>query len=36
VSDECVEGRGSVVIGWGRIGEGGEDGERVDEKRQKE
>jgi hypothetical protein len=36
VHDECVGRKGSVVTDWGRIGKGGEDGERVDEKGQKE
>jgi hypothetical protein len=32
----CVSGRNSVVKGWGKIGDRDEDGERVDEKGQKE
>jgi hypothetical protein len=36
VGSECVGWMDSVVTGWGRIGGGGEHGERVDEKGQKE
>jgi hypothetical protein len=36
VGGECVGGRGSVLIGWGRIEGVGEDWEIVDEKWQKE
>jgi hypothetical protein len=36
VSDACVRGWGHVVTGCIGIGAGGEDGERVDEKGQKE
>jgi hypothetical protein len=36
VGSECVVERGNVVTGWDRQKGGGEDGERVDEKGQKE
>jgi hypothetical protein len=36
VGGEYVGERGSMVTGWWRIGGRGEDGERVDEKGQKE
>jgi hypothetical protein len=36
VGGEYAEGRGNVLIDWGRIGGGGEDTEGVDEKKQKE
>jgi hypothetical protein len=36
MSGEPVGGRGSMVMGWERIGGGGEMGERMAEKGQKE
>jgi hypothetical protein len=36
VGDDCAGWRGSVMTGWGRIGEEAILGERVDEKRKEE